>query len=267
ILIILPFKEDKLYGTVKRFTDLKRGLLTVCFLAENVLTHKSQHLSGLALKFNLKLGGINYTLPAELFNSLYLEDGNPDALILGADVYHPPPDDHNPGLPSAAAVVGSFDNKFMNYLPSLRLQAGNQEMNLKEMVVERLRKFGIANPTNLLPFKILMYRDGVGDNQFQTLRETEIPTIYKAFETAKKNWITHRSETRGTLENKELHNGNDRIARNVTPGTVIDTALTHPDRNSFYLQAHAASQGTVRSIYCHIIHNTASLTLVRPSNP
>jgi len=58
--------------------------------------------------------------------------------------------------------------------------------DLKEMMQERLTLFQTRNK-NLLPRRILIYRDGVSEGQFSAVREEELKAIKRAvkkFDTA-----------------------------------------------------------------------------------
>ena len=89
-------------------------------------------------------------------------------IILGADVTHPDPGSLG-RKPSIAAVVGSCDPSLSVYNTEVRLQAGDQAIeeitNLEEMVFSLLMKFYQQNKTRK-PEKIIFYRDGVSEGQF-----------------------------------------------------------------------------------------------------
>ena len=42
-------------------------------------------------------------------------------------------------------------------------------------------------------------------------------------------------------------------------GTVVDTGITHPTENAFYVTSHAGLKGTSRPTHYHVITDTANL--------
>ena len=42
---------------------------------------------------------------------------------------------------------------------------------------------------------------------------------------------------------------------NPLPGTLVETGVTHPRENDFYLNSHAAIKGTARPMHYHVLMN------------
>jgi hypothetical protein len=82
--------------------------------------------------------------------------------------------------PSIAALVGSFDAKATKYATSIRFQASRVEIisELKDMVQELLKVF--YKETRKKPGRILFYRDGVSEGQFDEVLKHEVDSIRKA---------------------------------------------------------------------------------------
>ena len=78
---------------------------------------------------------------------------------------HPPAGDDK--KPSIAAVVGSMDAHPCRYASSVRVQKHRQEIivDLGSMVRELLITF--YQNTRFKPTRIIFYRDGVSEGQFQ----------------------------------------------------------------------------------------------------
>ncbi len=70
---------------MKFWGDVKFGIHSVCVLAEK-LDKGAQYYANVALKFNLKCGGVNQLLPKQLG---FLN--NEDTMVVGIDVTHPAP--------------------------------------------------------------------------------------------------------------------------------------------------------------------------------
>jgi len=154
ILVVLPSNSPITYARVKYWADIKAGVHTVCVLAEK-LDKGPNYWANVALKFNLKSGGVNQVLSKKLG---FLDTG--DTMLVGIDVTHPAPKSMSE-TPSIAGVVASTDSTYGQYPGSIRCQESRKEMvdNLDSMMEERLqlwmRKNGGRRPKNLL-----VYRDG-----------------------------------------------------------------------------------------------------------
>lgn len=176
VMVILPEKDDKVYAELKRAADCHFGLQTVFAIGENIQKTKDvdRFAGNITLKFQYKLSGDTHHIdpPKDIKNDT--------TVIFGADVGHPSPG-AVVGCPSVAAVVCSRDDKYINYLGSVRLQRSRQEFiaDLGEMVKERLVAWIKHN--NRIPKSILFYRDGVSESQYAMVQDKEIPQIDKAW--------------------------------------------------------------------------------------
>ncbi|RIA91445.1 Piwi domain-containing protein, partial [Glomus cerebriforme] len=230
-----------------------------------------QYCANLAMKINLKLGGINSILPE---NKLRLPNGE-DVLFLGADVTHPTSKDGR----SICAVVGSLDNQAARFITKYHAQERNGKeeiVNIDKLIKEILeeycehqRKKGVKKDVaSLLPPCIIMYRDGVSESQFERVLRLELPKIKEAcakFQAGYKPKITFavvgkRHHTRIFPENPKNNKEADRNG-NCLVGTVVDKKITHPTLNDFYLQSHYANQGTARPSHYTILYDDINLTI------
>ena len=133
--------EDKDYGTyacIKRVAEMKLGINTA-FVRLNVKRFDLQNASNIALKYNLRAGGLNHVLSDTSFAAIKAPAGRADTIVIGADVTHPGTNS-SPRTPSIAAVVGNTDNEFMHFPGSMRLQRARKEFitELGDMLKERL---------------------------------------------------------------------------------------------------------------------------------
>ena len=173
VLVVLPMRSSITYARVKFWADVKNGIHSICVLRSN-LDKGFTYYANVALKFNLKSGGINQLLPSQLG---FLNNG--DTMVVGIDVTHPAPKSME-GTPSIAAVVASIDEHYAQWPGSIRCQDSKKEMvsTLKEMMQERLKLWISRN--NRGPGKILIYRDGVSEGQYKTVLEDELVQIREA---------------------------------------------------------------------------------------
>jgi eukaryotic translation initiation factor 2C len=174
IVVVLPGKTP-VYAEVKRVGDTLIGLATQCVQLKNVTRPTPQTLSNLCLKINVKLGGVNNILvPSVRPLNVFREP----VIFMGADVTHPPAGDRT--KPSITAVVGSMDAHPSRYAATVRVQAHRQEIiaELSSMVKELLIQF--YKSTHFKPTRIIFYRDGVSEGQFDKLQFLELNAIREA---------------------------------------------------------------------------------------
>ncbi|KAK6433255.1 hypothetical protein LTR95_010564, partial [Oleoguttula sp. CCFEE 5521] len=282
MLFIVIAKVDKwLYARIKFFGDTKYGIHTICAVGSKLQKPKNQgmYMGNLALKFNIKGGGVNHTVPGAMIAPM---DNN--TMLMGIDVTHPSPGS-SAGAPSIACVVASEDQFLCQWPGSIRKQKGKQEMvgeerrdadmvnGLVEMVIERLRHWQKKH-NNALPAKIIVYRDGVSEGQYALVLEKELPSFETAFKQlygAQQKWpkmaiivVGKRHHTRFYPTKQEDADYNDRApdrsSWNCIPGTVVDRGITGRTYHEFYLQAHQGLQGTARSAHYVVIKDDLKFT-------
>ena len=266
LLIILPDHNAVTYARVKYWADVVYGIHTVCVVGSSTKFYNNQgkkqkqYCANVALKFNLKRGGVNQSLPADKLGML--QDGK--TMVVGIDVTHPSPGSIE-GTPSIAGVVASIDKRYAQWPASIRPQESRQEMvqNLEQMVVERLGLWKRKN-SGKLPEKILVYRDGVSEGQYETVLKDELPRFQKAcarlygkMRQPKISIIVvgkrHHTRFYPTSTNDANEKGNPKN------GTVVDRGVTMERGWDFFLQAHAGIQGTARPAHYIVIRDEIGL--------
>ena len=118
--------------------------------------------------------------------------------------------------------------------------------DLAEIVKELLIEFYRAN-RKLKPTKIIFYRDGVSEGQFDQVLAHEVRAVQQACIMLEKDYrpritfvvVQKRHHTRLFCENQRDEVGK---ARNVPPGTTVDSGITHPYEFDFYLCSHYGIQ-------------------------
>lgn len=251
VVVVLPGKTP-VYAEVKRVGDTVLGMATQCVQAKNVNKTSPQTLSNLCLKINVKLGGINNILVPSIRPKVF----NEPVIFLGADVTHPPAGDNK--KPSIAAVVGSMDGHPSRYAATVRVQQHRQEIiqDLANMVKELLIQF--YRSTRFKPFRIIFYRDGVSEGQFQQVLTHELIAIRKACMNLEDDYrpgitfivVQKRHHTRLFCANQKEQIGK---SGNIPAGTTVDVGITHPTEFDFYLCSHAGIQGTSRPSHYHVL--------------
>ncbi|KAG9315634.1 argonaute-like protein [Chiua virens] len=267
VLVILSRRDNFIYPGIKRMCDVELGIHTVHMLSNKVLTEskkQDQYFSNVALKVNIKLGGINHKVDERSLEWLTKKK----TMMVGMDVTHPGPGSTE-GTPSIAAVVANVDGHFAQFPASLRCQETRKEMitNLSEMMVERLKRYEAVSRT--LPDRVLVFRDGVSEGQFDTVLEQELPQIIDAFGRVNPKGGPQGKPYRPTLTivicGKRHHARNwaadsqvDRTG-NTRPGTIVDQGITAVFDFDFYLQAHAGLQGHVKPTHYTVVYDESKL--------
>ncbi|KAJ6548130.1 argonaute-like protein [Mycena vulgaris] len=266
-VFILPEGGNDLYTIVKNWGDVKKGVATQCLKSRKCSRAKIQFWANVALKVNVKLGGINViTDPTQV---TILSDPHNPTVVMGADVMHPGAG--TTGRPSFAAVVSSVDSNAAKYVATQRVQTSRQELitDLQEMTVYLLGKYMSyrqfvekVKPPNNAPKRLIFYRDGVSEGQFQQVLDQELPLIRAACVELKiKPSIT--LVIVGKRHHVRLFPMNDRDADrsgNCPAGTVVDRDIGHPTEFDFYLQSHGGLLGTSRPAHYSVLYDENKLT-------
>ena len=152
---------------------------------------------------------------------------------------------------------------FAQFPASLRPQTGRQEIvqEIGEMMHERLKLWEKTNKQ--LPSRIILYRDGVSESQYQEVIAEEFKNIKLAYRMlyTDKQWpqtaiivVGKRHHTRfipteSTPAKCKTANGNPKN------GTVVDRGITMDRGWDFFLQAHDSLQGTARPAHYVVLLN------------
>ncbi|WWD00595.1 hypothetical protein V866_007530 [Kwoniella sp. B9012] len=245
IVVILRSRESGLYQSIKRTAtnELRGPVVTQLMISAKFRNPRgiSAYLTNVAMKIHSKLGGVTHSVPAHRLTTM----------LVGADVTHPPPPGRNrPLLPSIAVTVAAANGDNNKFVPCIRLQRGRQEMieDLMEKMKRHVESF--EKNTGDKPKKILFFRDGVSEGQYDLCATIEMDRVRQAFREldpnykpkitliicAKRHHMRFFAEDRRDMDN----------TGNLLPGTVVDSDVTHPYAFDFYLQAHAGLQGTAR---------------------
>lgn len=160
-------------------------------------------------------------------------------------------------------VAASHDRNAFTYNIGWRLQGPRVEIieDFEDIIYEQLKFYKEKN--NFLPTKLIYYRDGVSEGQFQQVMSIEKVAMDRAChkfgdayaKSVKKTIIIvqKRHHTR-FFPGKTGIGKEDRKNNNVPAGTIVDTEITHPNENHFFLVSHQSIQGVAKPTkYCILL--------------
>ncbi|KAL1411709.1 Protein argonaute [Vanrija albida] len=265
IVVILPFKDTAIYKEVKTIGAMSRAnlqpVVTQCLVADKLMNERGldQYLGNVAMKIHAKVGGVTHEVSVPGVDAT--------TMVIGADVTHP-----SGGLgklnPSIAVSVGALNPANVTFQTEVRLQDPRQEVisDLGEMTKLQLETY-MNNNKGVPPAKILFFRDGVSDGQWQIVKDREVAAIRKTAAELKQGYkpkitfviCAKRHNMRffgieGVTKQMDAKNGN------LPPGTVVDTMVTHPFVFDFYLQAHHGLQGAARPTHYVVVVDDNNFT-------
>ncbi|KAM3560252.1 hypothetical protein ARSEF4850_003732 [Beauveria asiatica] len=274
LIIILPDANTSLYKHIKSLADKTYGIHTVCCVGPKLAkAHgRDQYIANVALKLNLKLGGVNQIMSDR---QLGIIEQN-KTMVVGIDVTHPSPGSSS-NAPSVSAMVASIDRFLGQWPATLRAQTAKQEKvdDLGDMLKSRLQLWRSLGKHAAFPENILVFRDGVSEGQHDMVTSQELPQLrhaceqlYSAADT--RNGLPrftviicgkrHKTRFYPTMERDCDRSGNTK------PGTIVDRGVTEARNWDFFLQAHAALQGTARPCHYYIVQDEIFRQLYSKAN-
>ncbi|PVV02580.1 hypothetical protein BB560_002963, partial [Smittium megazygosporum] len=258
VLCVLPSTSPVLYGRIKRTAYTEIGIHTQCMIQKHTFKPNIQYCANLALKVNVKLGGISYVLQTGDLPKVR----DAPTIVFGADVTHPGVGETE--RPSIAAVVASMDARLSRYKAILSQQPARTEIiqNLSGIVRDQLIAFYRA--TKHKPAKIIFYRDGVSDGQLSHVMSSEVQAIRDAcalLEPTYKPKITFIVvQKRHRTRLFPIRSEDTERSGNCMPGTVVDTSIVSPAIYDFYLQSHSGIQGTSKCTHYIVLKDDNGFT-------
>ncbi|KAJ8580661.1 argonaute-like protein [Rhizopogon salebrosus TDB-379] len=270
IVVVLPENGNDIYTAVKHFGDVTVGVATQCLKGQKCFRAKPQYYANVCLKINVKLGGIN-TIPDPQSVTILTDPRNP-TIVMGADVIHPAPG--SDGRPSFTALVGNVDSDSAKYIATSRVQASRVEIieDLKDMAKHVLtmymkyRQFAEKKTGNLAPSRLIFFRDGVSEGQFQQVLDSELKSLQGKYACAELKInpkitiiiVAKRHHVRffpsGSGPSEQDKSGN------CLAGTVVDQVVAHPTEFDWYLQSHGGLLGTSRPAHYNVLYDESAFS-------
>ncbi|PPQ82370.1 hypothetical protein CVT25_008331 [Psilocybe cyanescens] len=258
VIVLLPNNGAGIRSAVKHWGDVTLGVATQCLREAKLHKANDQYWNNIALKLNARLSGTNFFSVSPVLTQLK----NEPFMIIGADVGHP-----GPGVqkPSVTGIVYSHDQFATQYVALTGIQPPRVEqiMDLRRYIIEAVGSFAQKNQGP--PKRLIFFRDGISEGEFDKVAPLEIAEIKAAFSDL---WVKMGVSPQQSpfprvtyiVVGKRHHavffpgrQGQGDRTGNAYAGSLIDSGVTHPAVHDFYLQSHAAIQGTCRSSHYSIL--------------
>lgn len=202
-------------------------------------------------QINPKLNGTNHIISPKS-NPFFMND---NVMLVGADVTHPEPGSNQP---SVVGVAASYDKLCSLYGMRWDVEKYEIILNLKSIMIELLNDY--KKHQSRMPKKIIYYRDGVGQGDYQKILNTELNAIYAACKTVAPQSVIPKVTVILVVKRHHLRMfpsdkgpSDERNCGNVLPGTIIDKDVFDTDLCQFGLVSHASPKGVAKPVrYCMI---------------
>ncbi|KAL9919505.1 protein argonaute-3-like [Glossina fuscipes fuscipes] len=210
---------------------------------QNSLKSKSI-VQKIALQMNCKLGGSLWSVKIPF---------NKKVMICGVDVYHDADRKEN----SVAAFVSSLNENYTKWYSKAMIQNRKEELisGLYCCLISALNAY--RNENNFFPHNIIIYRDGIGDGQFQVCEQYEIPQLQEAC----RKTLNHMAKITFIVVKKRINTryflANGGRFQNPNPGTVVDKVITHAAFYDFFLVSQVSKQGAVSPSHYIVLRDDA----------
>ncbi|GAA5890678.1 hypothetical protein JCM6882_000622 [Rhodosporidiobolus microsporus] len=254
IVAYLATKPSPFYAPIKHLGDMLVGCATQCLNIPKARKGNPQYYANVALKVNVKLGGVNAT------KNLGMAVNKP-TIVFGLDVSHPAPGSL---APSVVGVVASMDKTITKYASRIGVQSSREEVirDLAPMVNSLLVQF--KDTVRVKPERLIVFRDGVSEGQFAHVLDHEVNAIRVACQKISPDF---RPAITYLVCGKRHHislfpaeaAASDRTG-NVKAGTTVDKAIVNPFTFDWYTLSHGSLLGTSRSSHYTCLVDDSNLS-------
>lgn len=174
VMFLLPTISVEPYATIKGICDTQYGIASQCMIVEKALSQKGQqqYLGNIALKVNVKLGGVNSRIEDPFLR-------HHRTIVIGCDAAHPNPSQRrlNPPPPTFTALAANYDAACTQYTAVTATQDPGAEIvrQFGPMAGELLRRY--RKRTGQSPESVLYFRDGVSETEFGAVLAEELEAL------------------------------------------------------------------------------------------
>lgn len=272
VLLLTPQKDaKKVYELFKQTTISTLPCVTQVVKSETIRKRQSiaAVLSRIVLQINAKFCGPLWHI--ELEGPDTAPAMKAPTMVIGLDVFKSCERDP---VEYYIGFAASLDTHCADYFSmSSRLDKddvhGSMAVKIQEFMRDAIAKFTRLN-SKMLPEHFIVYRASASEDQWTTIRQTEIHAI-QLFVSSLNNLDlfgggnTYEPKLTFVAISKHVRmrffmNGPEGTVKNPEPGTIIDCELTsRPDMTSFYLVNQSAGKGTANPTHYTVLYDTAGM--------
>ncbi|XP_046635666.1 piwi-like protein Siwi isoform X2 [Daphnia pulicaria] len=255
VMCVLRTNRTDTYSAIKKYTFCDRGIASQV-ITGRIIEGTEGRLMSVATKvmtqIACKLGAEPWTLVAHLQRPW---------MIVGYDTYH---DARN--RKAVGAFVASINTSYTRYNSSVKIHPANEDISpsFKDHMLKSLKAYQTANGS--YPEKIIVYRDGVGAGDIQTVLDIELEGIQEACKlvaNANLAGVDYKPGIAFVIVSKAIKTrffaGTRDNPSNAASGTVVDDTVTIRERSDFFLVSQKVNQGTVSPTNFNVIFDSTGL--------
>ncbi|CDW88329.1 piwi-like protein 1 [Stylonychia lemnae] len=251
VVFIIP-KDDKYKDFKKICYDESVKSQVISFKIANKI--EPSIASNILKQINSKLGG-------DLFKIKFSKNVNKKTMVCGIDVCHA-------GNKSTVGFCATINKEMSQYYSNKIYQAKKTEIvskQLKALIKQALQSY--ENLNDSYPEHIIIYRDGVGDQQRRDVLQSEV-TQFKDAINETYNKSSNKPKITVIVVNKRINQrffieNHNQDLENPPSGCVIDSTtvgeITSNQDFDFYLIPQKTTQGTVIPTHFYVIYNDSPL--------
>lgn len=250
ILIGVKNTQAQQYSAIKKTCSINRAIPTQV-VTSRIMSSDGGKLRSVATKIaiqmNAKLGGIPWHIELELPNCMYI----------GYDVCHDTRDKSR----SFGAFVATVDIQKGRFYSTVDPHPNGEELS-NRMALNTMKALEEYRKVfSKLPDRILFYRDGVGEGQFNQVYKHELQHVLTSL---KQLYGANRIKLAYVIVSKRINTkfflqcrGD---AQNVPAGTVVDDVVTLREHYDFILVSQHVTQGTATPTHYNVLYDSFSLS-------
>lgn len=251
IVIIVPSQREDRYAAIKRLCCSEIPIPSQVIHSKTLEDERKVRnvVCKILLQINCKIGGSLWGIDMPLNGTM----------IVGVDTYH----DGKQSSKSVSGFVASTDSKYGRWFSRASIQEKKEELmnGLSYSLNLSIRHYAHINGTP--PKRIIYYRDGVGDGQFEFIQNYEIPQLIKGW---KNEFVGYEPEFIFIVVQKRI---NTRIMvsdrsngyKNPPAGTVVDKVITRKDMYDFFLVSQNVNHGTASPTHYIVLNDTSQFSI------
>lgn len=250
VVIVFPSNRTDRYSAIKKLCCVDKPIPSQVIMSRTL--SRADKLKSItqkiALQMNCKLGGALWAVNIPFDK----------CMVCGIDVYHPGTGQGRRG--SVAGFVASMDKYLTSWYSKVCLQGTRQELVdlLQICFIASINAYKKQNGSN--PDRIIVYRDGVGDGEIDTIGKYEVKQLLTTFARVDPNYKPQLSVIVVQKRvNTRLFCKRQRDLVNPEPGTVIDSCITRANFYDFFLVPQNIRHGTVTPTHYIVAYDGSNM--------